>query len=92
MISAGVLAGALSDVAGKLIRRRQLSPHEAKVKGNHGISDLLAVTFENRAGNACQNQTLHHPHPLYATKRAPRTSAIQRLQRPYLSKLQPYGS
>src|ERR1700680_2945383 len=61
VIPSGVLAGALSKVAGKPIWRRQLSPHEAKRKGNHDVSDVLAVTLEICAGQAGQDHTLHRP-------------------------------
>src|ERR1700722_669910 len=59
VIPSRVLAGALSKVAGKPIWRRQLSPHEAKRKGNHDVSDVLPVTLETCAERAGQGHALH---------------------------------
>src|ERR1700722_3769563 len=87
VIPSRVLAGALSKVAGKPIWRRQLSPHEAKRKGNHDVSDVLPVTLETCAERAGQDHALHRRTRSTPTKRAPKTSATQRPQRPLMSNL-----
>ncbi len=72
---------ARGEIGCKLVRRRQRSPHEAKGERNHNVGEVR--TLETSPDAAGQDQTRHRSSPaIRKTKRAPRTSATQRPQRP----------
>jgi hypothetical protein len=67
---------------------RQRSPDEPKAERKHDISEAGVPESSRSRVVHRQNQTRHVRCPLYAKqKRAPRTSATQRPQRPPMSKL-----